>query len=1442
MKNKIVIGFDIGTVKISWAIKKTDDGNIVFEGHKRHNGNLSEIRTVFLNLEQQLKAGGYAIASIVATGALSGLVIPEVKKIPEQAAQEEAAKLFYPELSSYNIVRLGGNGFSILTFSENKFAYQTNDKCSSGTGTAIERLCIGRFSLSVAEACAIAKEAKNPPKIAARCSVFIKSEITHLANQGLDRKEILASYFNGIAINISGLLKKRCVNGPFIFIGGVSQNEEISGRIKKFLQENGVLSENVKISGNAHNFEAHGAAGVALKLAYEKNSFDFALSEIIAPHENKTSILSPLQEFKGKVKRIENKNIILELEDMEFVLGLDLGSTGSKLAIILGNYKNAKKDGAMFGEVMYDDYTSTKGDPIMAAQELIKRIPEKFSRHIISVGITGSGRHTVATLLQAAFPGMDAKICVKTEIIAHAKSASKIDPDHGESLSVIEIGGQDAKYTLVKNGEVEDSIMNMACAAGTGSFLEEQGIFYNVDNILKFGEMAAKAQNPANLGQHCTVFVAELANKALQEGFLLEDIFAGFYYSVVYNYVNRVMGKRIFGKKIFLQGKPASNIALACAFAGVIGKDVIVPPNPGAMGAIGIALCALDEINPALTLPSEGREQYGRYFDLRKFLEARIISRSEFQCNNIKCGNLCRINMTVVKAGEEERRVMSGGMCPKYEQSKTYKLPQEAPNPFREREKLAKDIINKATAENEGEKTVGIPIGLGMVRYFPMMIEFFKSLDFGVKIIEHGNDTMEKGDSLCSSYDTCAPIKIMHGLFFDDTDYYFCPKIINLPKLKDEKGSCTCPLVQGAPNLLEFSVKNKKTHFLAPILDFSAGLGSDEIKNEFLKIAADLGKRDDAAKIAIERAIRAQKSFESELLKIGERALEYAAKNNFSVVLVCGRLYTIYNSTLASGIPQVIQDSGAIALPIDCYPVRKHISALEIMYWGEGQRNLKGVLDLFERDHIFPVWITNYICGPDSFLEHFFKNLCQNYPHMNLETDGHSGTAGFSTRIEAFLHTCRLHVQRDGEKHLPDISPFSLRHKGAKPINILGKDTLFILPSMGDVNQFFEGLCRSFDIDSISLPLVDRNSFTLGRKDCSGKECLPFLCLWGSIKEFIIKAAPEQLRKKMIFLVPTTDGPCRFCMYHIRIKQLTKELLDERGIKADIEFYSPTTGNSYEAGLGASFQLKLWISILVSDLLHDLLHYIRPIAVNPEDAEKVYEKYKSEFIKLLSESNTKSIFNTWGITALMEKAAKEFSLIPKDEKKKKRVIDITLAGEIYVRMENFANDDLIRKLEKYGFRVKLSSFREWFNYVSFCEKANLREKESEYARIMKKKIEKLLMRFYERKLYNICAKALGWPHDHEIRDIVKAGHPYLGDAPQGEAILTIGAPLLMHKQNEIKGAVIIGPYGCMPTKLAEAQLNRENLPFLAIFVDGEPIDENKLANFAWQLGGVDSLR
>ena len=311
-----------------------------------------------------------------------------------------------------------------------------------------------------------------------------------------------------------------------------------------------------------------------------------------------------------------------------------------------------------------------------AAKALVAELLERSPLDVAAIGVTGSGRDAVATVLRAAYPDLGARLTVLNEIVAHAAAAVRVDPDGGASLSIVEIGGQDSKFINVRDGRVVESDMNRVCSAGTGSFLEEQAIAFGLDDIARFGELAARSERPPDLGQTCTVFVADVAAEALAEGYSRDDIFAGLQYSVIRNYKGRVMGDRRFFDRVFFQGKPASNPSLARTLAAVTEREVVVPENPGAMGAIGIALLAgeaaglgEDGNGRAASGPTAGARDVSteRPIDLGRFLSARVAERREFRCGDRQCSNFCRLETATIEVDGDKRKIVSGGTCPKYD-------------------------------------------------------------------------------------------------------------------------------------------------------------------------------------------------------------------------------------------------------------------------------------------------------------------------------------------------------------------------------------------------------------------------------------------------------------------------------------------------------------------------------------------------------------------------------------------------------------------------------------------------------------------------------------------------------------------------------------------------------------------------------------------------------
>ena len=293
---------------------------------------------------------------------------------------------------------------------------------------------------------------------------------------------------------------------------------------------------------------------------------------------------------------------------MKVLLGIDVGSVSTNFVALEES-----------GKVIDSLYLRTQGNPIAAVQEGLRRLYERNSQiEVMGVGTTGSGRQLIGVIV-----GAD---CVKNEITAHAVAAIHINPD---VRTVLEIGGQDSKIILIRNGVVTDFAMNTVCAAGTGSFLDQQAARLNIP-IQDFGRIALQSAAPVRIAGRCAVFAESDMIHKQQAGHLIPDILNGLCQALVRNYLNNVgKGKRI-EETILFQGGVAANQGMQRAFEQALGCPVIVPEHYDVMGAIGAGILAGEQVR-------QGSRTAFRGFELVDF----SYNPRSFECNG--CANLCEV-------------------------------------------------------------------------------------------------------------------------------------------------------------------------------------------------------------------------------------------------------------------------------------------------------------------------------------------------------------------------------------------------------------------------------------------------------------------------------------------------------------------------------------------------------------------------------------------------------------------------------------------------------------------------------------------------------------------------------------------------------------------------------------------------------------------------------
>ncbi len=1396
-----VAGCDIGKASARFALGSLDaDGRLRLDATEAvtHEGKPLEVFASWYE-----RSGIASFDALGATGiGAEMLTAPAIAGLPEDACLEAALALLELGDGPLNLVRVGARGYSVMSRSDDgRYHFLQNDKCSSGTGETMVKIA-GRFGLGIEEADALALSAGAAIPITARCSVFAKSEMTHFGNQGKPAAELFRGYFDAIAGFAAALLARTRVPGPVLLVGGGSRLGALGAGLER------ALGQAVIVPEHAQCLEAIGA--LALAAEHSPAALPPDPEQLVRRREARFRVLEPPARARARVQRLEAAEVPEALMQEPSLLGLDLGSTGSKAVLT----------SLASGEPVLSVYDRTRGNPVDAAQRLVRAVLDATTPDVRAVGVTGSGREAVATVLRAAYPELSDRIVVVNEIVAHATAAIRSDEAGGESLSVVEIGGQDAKFIQIAGGQIVESDMNKACSAGTGSFLEEQAAFYGIDAIEEFTELAERAERPPDLGQMCTVFVADAAAEAHGEGFELPDLFGGFQYSVIHNYKNRVMGQRSFGRRIFFQGKPASSPSLAWALAEVADRDVIVPADPGAMGAWGIGLVALDELDAAQLRDAPA-------FDLDVVCRASVVGRKELRCHDNQCQTLCTIDKTTVAVSGETHSVLSGGACPKYEiPSRSRKLPKEVPDAFEERERALAPYLLAADAGDA--PVVGVPLVGACFGMLPWLSTLLREVGLSTRVLRSGPASLARGEERCSSFDACAPAKIVHGVLDTDVDAVFFPKLLTLPH-RDGPGGASCPMEQALPEMVRESLgaRGRSVRIVHPELSLGSGLSSPALVLQLFAAIRELGGDPARLPAALEAARRAQQAYEDELERIGRRCLAYAALNEIPVVALCGALHVIHDPAVNAGVPRLLREGGALPLPMDCYPIPDGVHPLPRVGWADANRALRTAIAARARGGVYPLMLTAFGCGPASFGEQIFTALMAGYPHTVLESDGHGGAAGYVTRVQAFLHTVDQHDRRPepiGPARLRLLEPLE------KPPLEQERSSRFVMFAFADhISPILAAAYRSFGYDAVPADAPDAESLTLGRRDCSGKECLPYQLIWGSFRKDLERTPPD---RRTVLVQVSGDAKCRNCLFSVK-DQLSVERM---GLSHTVALRHFGTDEQ----LGPAVTYKVWTGMTLWDLVFQLASYYRPLEKHPGSVTRLYDEFCAEVERWTARPLGSGLRAPFAMKRaaddaldFVDRASSAFRAAVRDEHDAARLGTVLLSGDIYVRIDGFSNGGLVERLNERGLKVLAEPSWTLSEYMA---EERLPELLGLPTGFFRNAVTKAAMKTIRQKLYARARRLHPWLSNVESSEILAAADPLLHRHPQGEAPVTLGSVLHAWKNQACDGVVVASPWGYAPALVTESLLrSQRDIPMLFLYADGSPMDTRRLDAFAFKL-------
>ena len=1356
----------------------------------------------------------------------------DLPRIPEKEARAAGFRLLHDD-APVTLVSIGSHGFGVLELRENGIdVFRENARCSQGTGNFLRQL-VERFQLGVEEASALCADVQNPAPLSGRCPVILKTDMTHLANVGHSHERIIAGLYDAVCENVQVLLKPRLAPPRVGLLGGVSRASRIRANFRRHLERNGMhlmeLPEDEPLFMDAVGCAALAARG-------ERRAVPTLDAVLNVVEHQALDVVPPPGSALNRVRRLKAPPLPKpadrpQTEIAGVVLGLDIGSTGSKAVAV----------DAHDGAPVWQSYCQTGGDPVGAAQRLVRNFAEgPWGAHLVrAIGATGSGREIVGSLLLTCY-GAE-RVFVLNEIAAHAEGALSHDP---RVDTIFEIGGQDAKYIRLNAGRVVDAAMNEACSAGTGSFIEEQGRrFSGVRDVVHLGEIALEADAGVSLGQHCSVFMAEIIDEATAAGAPQPHIVAGIYDSIIQNYLNRVKGSRSVGQVIFCQGMPFAADALAAAVARQTGAQVIVPPHPGTIGAHGIALLTRKGRPAALHIHTEGAG-----LPLSKFLGANVVQKDQFVCNSTQgcggAGNKCRIDRLRTNVEGVQQRFTWGGGCSLYDKGTgRVKLPDGAADPFREREELLDTLLAELPKPRMGARIVAVTDEFVLKSLFPFFATYLAELGLGLKVLRGADQKVLKRGIEEANVPFCAPMQLYHGVVSQlasegGADFLFLPMLISTTPVKDESRAVLCPMVAASADLNRWDLSARSqgaaARILSPVLDIRAdGLRSAPFLAGLDALASEVGVHDtEARRLAWGRAVGAQETFDAACQAIGRRALDFAADHDIVPIVVLGRAYTIYNKVLNSNVPAILREQGAIGIPVDCYPVADDVPLFEEMFWGYGQQNLRAAHQIRRTPGTYAVWCSNYACGPDSFTLHFYDYLMDGKPHAVIETDGHSGDAGTRTRIEAFLHCVREDLQGEPTAHaIHDLRRIETDTTTLGEIRARGDRIL--IPNMGPAVRPLAAILRGCGIAAEALPLHGSEDLELGRRHTSGKECVPMVITLGSVLSRLARESDDTTR--FAFLMPGGRGPCRFGAYNT----LHKIVLERLGYQDRVRVWSPKDDNYFE-GVPSGITALVFCGIMAADVLLTALHDVRPAESRPGAALEIYERYSEELEALmfrrgsgdlsvgraLTEAGRGALF---GCAELLERAGRDFAAIRTPGEHP----TVVVVGEIFVRCDPFANDHAVDRLQKMGVRVRLAPFNEWLDYQEFINtKVGVPHTVASW---VSAKVQARI----QHRAHSIMAAALGWPPLLRAGEAVEAAGDYLRYPLEGEAVLTLGGPLLEWATGHVDGVLSLAPLECMPSKIAEAQFvhaaEREKVLSLTLALNGDPVDPQVLENFVFQV-------
>lgn len=1352
------LGIDVGSTTIK-VVALDSYNKVIYNDYRRH---FSDIKNTLIDsLEECFKKIGNFDLKITVTGS-GGIGVAQWLQCDFQQEVIACTRAVEEFINKTDVViELGGEDAKI-TYLKGGIDQRMNGTCAGGTGAFIDQMAI-LLNTDAQGLNILARDAENIYPIASRCGVFAKTDIQPLINEGAKKSDIAVSIFQAVVDQtISGLACGKPIRGKVTFLGGpLHFLDSLRERFIKTLN----LKEGEYFA--PENSEIYVALGAAI---LSENNEIISSKELIkklnsiSEKEIEDNFLEPL--FKNDKEYFDFKkrhdSSVVPKSDLKtykgnIFLGIDVGSTTTK-AVVLGQN----------GELLYSSYNNNEGSPLNKTLEILKELYILINKdtRIAKATVTGYGEG----LIKAAL-GIDIG---EIETICHFRGAKEFMPN---VEFILDIGGQDMKALMIKDGVINNILLNEACSSGCGSFIEgfSKSLGISID---EFAKLAISSKRPVDLGSRCTVFMNSKVKQVQKEGVSVSDISAGLSYSVIKNALYKVIKIRNFdelGKNIILQGGTFYNDGILRSFEKITGINVVRPEIAGLMGAYGAALISKEnhkenEISTIIT---------------RDKINDFTIETSCERCGI--CGNNCLL--TINKFSETEKYI-TGNRCerPLGEIAKK----KNVPNLYKY--KLKRIFSYKPLSKEEAIRgEIGIPRVLNMYENYPFWFTFLTKLKFKVVLSPISNKEIFKlGIETIPSESACYPAKISHGhimyLINKGLKIIFYPCVPY--EYKEDSGAnnhYNCPMVTSYPDVIKNNIddlKEKNIKYLSPFLSLH---NKEKLYKRLYEIFEEFNVTKKEIIEAVDAAFNERENVVSDIRKKGEETLKYIEEHKMKGIVLSGRPYHI-DPEINHGLTDIITSFNMAVLTEDSVA---HLGNLErpirvVDQWMYHTRLYRAAAFVKERTDLELIQLTSFGCGLDAVTSDQVAEILASRGKMYtlIKIDEGSNLGAVKIRIRSLKA-----AMEEREKNNVKLKNIDNSYKKNLFTKEMKKDWTILAPQMSPIHfQFIEKAVRASGYNIDVLPANDKEAIEEGIKYVNNDACYPSILVIGQMINALKSGKYDP--NKTALIISQTGGGCRATNY----VGFLKKGLREAGFPNVPIISLNVLGMERQPGFKISYRLikKLMMGVIYGDLFIRVLYRVRPYETVKGSANKLYEYYREKAFKNVENGNKNEM------NKLVKEIVKAFDTLEINDEVKPKV---GIVGEILVKYHPTANNNIVDVLEKEGAEVVVPELLDFFLYC--CYNSKFKNRYLSGSSIVKTGCDIAIsyIESYRKVVIKELQNSERFGYPSSINNLAKKAANVVSLGNQtGEGWLLTGEMVELI-ESDVNNIVCIQPFACLPNHI-----------------------------------------